>query len=558
MIGVIAKVSEAPAVREFFELFKTPWEFYVPERTYDVVLVTADEVPGRPNAKVLIVYNSRPLPSDNGAKVQPLSAGQHQWAVLDQLEFPLYGFASTVQDNGTALLTLKGRSEALATLLEGPKQKKARVGYDLFREIGVLLSRGQPPENASIPTLELHIQLLRNIMISAGVPFVEIPPAPEGFACMACLSHDVDFIGIRDHKFDVTTAGFLYRATLGSLKNALWGRLSWSRCWTNWKAVLRLPFVHLGWAEDFWLEFERFSAIEAGLGSTYYFIPFNNYPGTLRQGKAPSRRAAKYDLLANTDEIRKLREQGCEVGLHGLDAWQSPDKGQQEFARIQQVTGQDTAGIRMHWLYFDEKSPKALEEAGFLYDSTFGYNDAIGFRAGTSQVFCMPSTGSFMELPLIVQDTAMLYPDRMHLSEQQALDRCKVVIERSAKFGGVLTINWHTRSLSPERLWGDFYLSLLQEIKKYRVRFATALQLVDWFKSRRAIRFEQVVFTEENLRVRMDAPVLNMDLPFVLRVYNAHLEAPGSEPTPPYVDFPWKNEIEVSTASRAQGDQIRI
>ena len=28
MIGVIADPAEADVVREFFELFKTPWEFY--------------------------------------------------------------------------------------------------------------------------------------------------------------------------------------------------------------------------------------------------------------------------------------------------------------------------------------------------------------------------------------------------------------------------------------------------------------------------------------------------------------------------------------------------
>jgi hypothetical protein len=38
MIGVLSAPSEHPAVREFFELFKTPWEFYARDRTYDVVL----------------------------------------------------------------------------------------------------------------------------------------------------------------------------------------------------------------------------------------------------------------------------------------------------------------------------------------------------------------------------------------------------------------------------------------------------------------------------------------------------------------------------------------
>jgi len=32
--------------------------------------------------------------------------------------------------------------------------------------------------------------------------------------------------------------------------------------------------------------------------------------------------------------------------------------------------------------------------------------------------------------------------------------------------GGVLTVNWHDRSIAPERLWDDFYLDLLDDLKR--------------------------------------------------------------------------------------------
>ena len=38
MIGVLLKSSEKHAVEEFFQLFKTPWEFFVPGRGYEVVI----------------------------------------------------------------------------------------------------------------------------------------------------------------------------------------------------------------------------------------------------------------------------------------------------------------------------------------------------------------------------------------------------------------------------------------------------------------------------------------------------------------------------------------
>src|ERR1700745_4052786 len=42
MIGVIAEAREHVVVREFFELFKTPWEFYRKGEQYDALLCSGD------------------------------------------------------------------------------------------------------------------------------------------------------------------------------------------------------------------------------------------------------------------------------------------------------------------------------------------------------------------------------------------------------------------------------------------------------------------------------------------------------------------------------------
>ena len=43
MIGVAVHPSERAIVAEFFELFKTPWEFFRSGGQYDVVLCTSDD-----------------------------------------------------------------------------------------------------------------------------------------------------------------------------------------------------------------------------------------------------------------------------------------------------------------------------------------------------------------------------------------------------------------------------------------------------------------------------------------------------------------------------------
>ena len=54
-----------------------------------------------------------------------------------------------------------------------------------------------------------------------------------------------------------------------------------------------------------------------------------------------------------------------------------------------------------------------------------------------------------------------------------------------------MVINWHDRSLAPDRLWEATYQHLLAETDKDgRTWFATAAEAVTWFQWRRSIRFE--------------------------------------------------------------------
>src|SRR3989442_14104843 len=66
-----------------------------------------------------------------------------------------------------------------------------RLGYDLFREVACLLSTGQPPEYAHIPTLEMHIMMMRDWILEAGVTPLANSPAPSrppfGSLLTACI-----------------------------------------------------------------------------------------------------------------------------------------------------------------------------------------------------------------------------------------------------------------------------------------------------------------------------------------------------------------------------------
>ena len=522
MIGVIANPAEDSVICEFFELFKTPWEFYRNGRQYDVLLTTTNDIVNRDMAKLVLVYAGQGIPFDADLKITT-SPQRMSTSVLSYrgIQIPIYGSSVTFQEGKCEILADASSHLPAIHLRRDRGNVVGRIGYNLFFEVASLLTAGQPIENAAMPALDLHIALLRDLIVESGVTLVEIPPVPEGYRFIACLTHDVDHPSIRIHKFDHTMFGFLYRAVVGSLFAALRGRSSLRNLLMNWQAALKLVFVQLGLAKDFWRTFDEYIRLEKGLHSSFFVIPFKNCPGRTTHGVAPSHRTSRYGAIDIANDLRDLIACGSEVGVHGIDAWLDASSGQKELEEIRQVTADKKIGIRMHWLYFNEQSPVTLEKAGFDYDSTVGYNETIGYRAGTSQVYKPLNASRLLELPLLIMDTSLFYPDRLHLTAAEAKERVDVIIENAIEFGGTVTVNWHDRSIAPERLWGDFYVNLVEDLKNRGAWFSTASQAVTWFRKRRAVSFENVKWNSDGKHVQTSLDIGD-DLPgLCLRTYNA-------------------------------------
>jgi len=490
MIGVVADRVSETVIREFFELFKTPWEFFQPDKTYDVVLCDGDAKVEDIATRLFLFYAGKKTAFDAQQKVQIHSVQVGPELCVPGGRLPIYGGAVTFRHEGFGGLTERHSGDSAVYIDRSGNKTFVRVGYDLFHEVHFLLTKGQPPENAGIPTLDMHISFLRDLITGCGVPLVEIPPVPDGCSFIGCLTHDIDFASIRGHKFDATMFGFLYRATVGSAVNASRGRLSLDKLLVNWAAAAKLPFVFLGLAKDFWYDFDRYLELEKGRPSTFFVIPFERRPGRRSEGVAPRSRGCRYDISQITPKIPRLKAAGCEIGLHGIDAWLDSSSGRAEAQRISQISDSAAMGVRMHWLYSDEKSASVLEGAEFSYDSTVGYNETIGYRAGTTQAFKPIQASRLLELPMHIMDTALFYPTHMNLSSDEAWTAVSPVLDNAVRFGGALTVNWHDRSIAPERLWGDFYERLLDEMTARGAWFSTAGQSVSWFRKRRSAVFE--------------------------------------------------------------------
>jgi hypothetical protein len=521
MIGVIANPADHPVVSEFFEFFKTPWEFYRSDRLYEVLLCTEDGAFDESAAKLIVVYGGNELRSDSERKIEIASRRINRFLSYMGVRIPIYGESVTFRGECPDVPVDEESKAPAVQVHRFYGRTVVRIGYDLFTEVRILLTVGQPASNASMPALDLHVAVLRELIVGSGTSLVEIPPVPDGYKFIACLTHDVDHPAIYSHEFDHTMFGFLYRAIFGSLVNLFRGRILVRTLLTNWVAALKLPFVYLGWAKDFWRDFDdRYLELENRLCSTFFLIPFKNYPGKQGQGLAPGFRAAAYGARDIADSIRKIIAAGCEVGLHGIDAWIDSSSGQEEVEEIRRLTGVTEIGVRMHWLYFDQHSPATLERADAAYDSTIGYNETVGYRSGTTQAYKPLQATRLLELPVHVMDTAMFYPAYLDLSSRQATALVSRMMDNAVRSGGCLTISWHDRSLAPERLWDACYRDLIQELRNRGAWFATAGQAVSWFRKRRSVVFEADCVEPDTLCARVSIEDMG-DLPGLrIRTHN--------------------------------------
>jgi hypothetical protein len=515
MIGVVAIEAERAAVAEFFELFKTPWEFFRPEGRYDVLLCSNSTVPEN-DAGLILLFGSQRQPFEKYRSLKTSCAPGQNFTLFRGERIPIYGNCLLLEGLENEVLVHKGTSS-----MAPDAQVVIRLGFDLFGEVQHLLTKGQPVEFAGVPTLELHISLLRELIIRHGITLVEIPPVPAGHRFIVSLTHDVDHPRVRQHMCDHTMFGFLYRALVGSVIDFCRRRKSLRQVVTNWKAAFSLPLVFAGIVKDFWNQVDRYLELERDLASTFFIIPTKGDAGVDSHGRIRAKRASRYALADVADDLKKLLSAKHEIAVHGIDAWRDSDRGHDECRNIQKITGTSETGVRMHWLYFDSQAPTTLEKAGFSYDSTVGYNETIGYRAGTTQVFKCAEVDHLLELPLHIMDTALFYPSYMDLTNEQARIAMLPLIDNVTKFGGVITINWHDRSLGPERLWGDAYLALLDDLRVRKPWFATARQAVSWFRKRRAASFARITQDGSSVCVRTKTDAAAADLPpLTLRVYN--------------------------------------
>jgi len=252
-----------------------------------------------------------------------------------------------------------------------------------------------------------------------------------------------------------------------------------------------------GRAGDPYWNFDRWAAEESrrGFRSCFYFCP-----------PAPARRH-EYDAHYTMGDavefegrritvgglVRSLAERGFEIGLHGgyhshLDAGELF----REKRQIEEALGRPVAGVRQHFLRFEAaRTWSAQEEAGFGYDSTLGYNEAIGFRAGIAAPFHpwdaeRGRAMDLLELPLTAMDGALFRI--MKLDAATAAAKVREHLEHVEAVGGLAVLLWHPNAAAEEHFpgWWPCYLAALDHIAARNAWVATPAEIAAWWRERDA------------------------------------------------------------------------
>jgi len=158
--------------------------------------------------------------------------------------------------------------------------------------------------------------------------------------------------------------------------------------------------------------------------------------------------------------IGDIISRGHSIGLHC--SYYSPydvDAVSQELGNLQAVISHNNldfvvSSCRCHYLRWDGKiTPRVLDAAGLKFDSTLGYADSVGFRAGTCYEYTMYDLAGrrsldLIESPLLVMDTSLFDKSYLGLGYgDRAVELIEVIKNTVRRYSGDFTILWHNSNL---------------------------------------------------------------------------------------------------------------
>ena len=232
------------------------------------------------------------------------------------------------------------------------------------------------------------------------------------------------------------------------------------------RALAAVPAHKVRGTDPNW-RFERILRLEQtrGVRSTFFVLVGHHHPA---DGPAPETYERLLPRLVAT-----LRESDADVALHGsYTAADDPGRLAEEKRSLEALAG-PVQGQRYHYLRLDPHANLApLEELGFRYDSSLGFADRPGFRAGIAQPFRPWNAAAerpfdLVEIPLAVMDVTFSEERYLDTPPRVAGKRLDAFLDVAAEQGGGFAVLWHTDRFDPStsKGWDRLYLRLLEAVR---------------------------------------------------------------------------------------------
>jgi len=195
--------------------------------------------------------------------------------------------------------------------------------------------------------------------------------------------------------------------------------------------------------------------------------------------------------MALCDVAKIIENEGWEIGLHGsMNSYRDQELLSKERDLLINQTGCSVFGIRQHYLRFDvNKTWRIYESLGFGYDTTLGFNERNGFRAGIALPFYpydMQNNREYnlIELPMSIMDGNFFSNISEKLDYNKSVQRFNTLINHVLQTGGLLVINFHPHYRNyPD--WWALYEYILNYLAKSSAWVATGKEVFSWWSERR-------------------------------------------------------------------------
>jgi peptidoglycan/xylan/chitin deacetylase (PgdA/CDA1 family) len=276
---------------------------------------------------------------------------------------------------------------------------------------------------------------------------------PNGKPFAVCLTHDIDHIYSPISFKAISAIRNLKRGSLSGCAHSIAQMRSKKIPFWNFKEIIALE--------------EKFDA-----KSTFYFMAENLEDV-----------AYDYEIDDCEQALGFIVDHNCEVGLHGgHNSYCNPNDLKSKKARLEKILNKKVVGYRNHYLRFRVPDTwEYLKSSGFIYDSTLGYADCIGFRNGMCHPFKPYNLTSqkeidIIEIPLTIMDCT--FYQYMDLDIERAWERTRYLIDIVEKYHGVLTVLWHNTNFSEED--SEVYKRILKYCEEKNAWMTNGEEIANW------------------------------------------------------------------------------